>query len=97
MSDAKPISSLADPSCQLTVGRDPLSDPQLYKSIVGILQYATVTRPEISYAVNKGCQFMHQPSDLHWIAVKHILRYLERTLSHGLLLRPITDNHLVAL
>ena len=34
-------------------GSDPVNDPQLYRSIVGALQYASITRPEISYAVKK--------------------------------------------
>lgn len=33
--------------------------PQQYRSIVGALQYLTITRLEISFAVNKVAQFMH--------------------------------------
>jgi hypothetical protein len=47
-----------------------------YRSIVGALQYLTLTRPNISFHVNKVCQFLHQPTTVHWIAVKQILRYL---------------------
>lgn len=68
-------------------GSDPFSDPTLYRSIVGALQYATITRPELCYSVNKVCQFMASPLESHWKAVKRILRYLKGTLSHGLLLR----------
>lgn len=32
---------------------NPFDDPQLYRSIVGALQYATITRPDISFAVNR--------------------------------------------
>ena len=39
----------------------PFSDPTLYRSIVGGLQYLTFTRPDLSYAVNLVCQFMHNP------------------------------------
>ena len=56
--------------------------------MVGALQYATLTRPKISFAVNKVCQFMAAPLDSHWTVVKRILRYLKGTLSHGLLLQP---------
>lgn len=59
-------------------------DVRLYRSTVGALQYATLTRPEISYCVNKVCQFMHTPLLIHWQAVKRILRYLCGTLNHGL-------------
>ena len=55
---------------------------------MGALQYATLTRPEISLAVNKVCQYMANPLDSHWAVAKRILRYLKGTLSHGLLLQP---------
>ena len=38
---------------------DPLPDPTSYRSIVGALQYCTITRPDLSFAVNQVCQFMH--------------------------------------
>lgn len=50
-----------------------------YISIVGVLQYATITRPEISCSVNKVSQFMANPFYAHWKAVKKILRYLSGT------------------
>nr|CAD1837078.1 unnamed protein product [Ananas comosus var. bracteatus] len=50
--------------------------------------YITLTRLDIAYAMNQVCQFMHQPSKVHWMAVKRILRYLKGTITHGLLLRP---------
>ena len=59
-------------------------DSTRYRSIVGALQYLTLTRPDISYSVNKVCQFLHAPTSAHWTAVKWILRYLQGTQSHGL-------------
>jgi histone deacetylase 1/2 len=47
-----------------------------------------MTRPDLSFAVNKVCQYLHAPRCTHWSAVKHILRYVQATSSHGLLLQP---------
>lgn len=68
-------------------GGSTLTDPTLYRSVVGALQYATITRPEITYAVNKVCQFLADPCEDHWKAVKRILRYLKGSITHGLLLQ----------
>lgn len=59
-------------------------DSTRYMSIVGALQYLTLTRPDISFAVNKVCQYLHAPTLVHWTAVKHILRYLKNTTRLGL-------------
>ena len=36
-------------------------DATEYRSLVGGPQYLTITRPDISYAVNRVCQFLHAP------------------------------------
>jgi histone deacetylase 1/2 len=55
-----------------------------YRNMVGALQYLTLTRPDISYAVNKVCQYLHAPTTVHWTAAKRIWRYVKHTLSMGL-------------
>lgn len=62
--------------------------PEQYLSIVGALQYLTFTRPDIAFAVNQCCQFMHNPLDIHVVAVKRILRYLSGTLDFGIHFNP---------
>jgi histone deacetylase 1/2 len=62
-------------------------DSTKYRSMVGALQYLTLTRPYICFAVNKVCQFLHAPTTAHWSAVKRILRYVQGTLTTGLQVR----------
>ncbi|GJV64683.1 putative RNA-directed DNA polymerase [Tanacetum coccineum] len=49
--------------------------------------YVTLSRLDITYAVNKVCQFMHSPTTNHWSAVKRILCYLRGTSDYGLLIK----------
>jgi histone deacetylase 1/2 len=67
-----------------------LPDPTEYKRVVGALQYCIISRPNISYAVNQLCQFMHNPQDTHWMAVKRVLRYLKGTVDYRLFYSPST-------
>ena len=62
-------------------------------SISKSIKYATITRPEISFSVNKVCLFMSKPFEQHWTAVKRILRYLKGTISWGLLFQPASSKH----
>jgi hypothetical protein len=88
MSEAKPVKTPMSTAHTLTLlSGDTLTDPSPYRSLVGALQYLSLTRPNISFAVNKVSQFMHRPTSLHLQAVKRILRYLKSTISYGLLLR----------
>lgn len=59
----------------------------VYRSTVGALQYLSLTPPDISFAVNKACQFLSAPTDVHWSAVKRVLRYVKETLKVGLSIR----------
>lgn len=64
---------------------NPISDPALYRSIVGSLVYLTVTRPDIAHAVQLVSQFVSDPRRLHLTVVHRIIRYLRSTPMHGLL------------
>ena len=70
---------------------DPMTDVTHYRSVVGALQYVTLTRPDIAFVVNKACQVMQQPTTAHWLSVKRILRYLRGTMQDGLLLSPSSN------
>ncbi|CAL8085814.1 unnamed protein product [Prunus armeniaca] len=86
---SKPVSTplAAKVSLSLLDGT-PLASPTEFREIVGSLQYLTLTRPDIAYAVNTVAQFMSSPRAPHLIAAKRILRYVKGTLDHGLVFRP---------
>lgn len=73
-------------SCRRTSSGGASLVPTNYGSVVGALQYLTITRPDISYAVNKVCQFKQTPSFTQLVVVKRIIPYIKETISHGLML-----------
>ena len=89
MVGAKPLASPTVATTKLSSTEGELiSDPSTYCQIIGALQYCTITRPDISYAVNQLCQYMHQPRTPHLQAMKRVLRYLKGTVNHGLFYTP---------
>jgi histone deacetylase 1/2 len=83
MTSYKPVDTLVSPSKIILLPDHSFSDPTQFRQIVSALQYLTFTRPDICFAVNRVCQFMHAPTDSHWAVVKRILRYLKGTTSYG--------------
>ncbi|GKB25397.1 ribonuclease H-like domain-containing protein [Tanacetum coccineum] len=93
MANYNPTRMLVDIESKLGSNRDPISDPTLYHSLAGGLQYLTFTHPDISYAVQRVCLHMHDPREPHLEALKIVLRYVRDTLDFGLqLYASITDN-----
>lgn len=84
MSNCKPALTPADTSTKFDGTRHPVSDPTLYRSLVGALQYLTFTRPDITYLVQHVYLFMHDPREPHFMDLKCIWRYVRGTLDHGL-------------
>jgi hypothetical protein len=96
MADCKPCTNPVD--LQAKLARDsgpPVEDASQFRSIAGVLQYLTFTRPDIVYAVQQICLHMHDPREPHLMAMKRILRYLQGTPDYGLLLRRSNSSDLV--
>ncbi|XP_022872894.1 uncharacterized protein LOC111391851 [Olea europaea var. sylvestris] len=94
--DSKPVCTPLVVAQHLsTMGLD-FDDPHLFRSLVGALQYLTITRPDITHAVSVVSQFMHKPSISHFLAVKRILRYIKGTLRFGLSFTPSSSRELLA-
>jgi hypothetical protein len=57
-----------------------------YAACVGALVYAaTMTRPDIAYAVGSLCRYMAAPTKEHWQVAKRVLSYLAGTASIGII------------
>uniref|UniRef100_A0A453L337 Reverse transcriptase Ty1/copia-type domain-containing protein n=1 Tax=Aegilops tauschii subsp. strangulata TaxID=200361 RepID=A0A453L337_AEGTS len=62
MLNCKPISTPVDTSSKLSATSGaPYPDPTHYRRLAGALQYLTLTRPDLSYAVQQLCLVMHAP------------------------------------
>lgn len=70
MTSCKPLSTPLSTSEKLSVHQGDLlgsNDATNYRSVVGALQYLTLTRLDLSYSVNKVCQYLHAPTMVHWM------------------------------
>jgi hypothetical protein len=61
-----------------------LVDPTMYRQLIGSLMYMIHTRLDICYEVIAMSQFMTELRQIHWVATKHILRYLRGTITYCL-------------
>ncbi|XP_021741374.1 uncharacterized protein LOC110707661 [Chenopodium quinoa] len=96
MASCKPAATPVDTQSKLSAKTGPKShDPTLYRSLAGVLQYLTFTCPDIAYAVQQVCLFMHDPTQTHYDALKCILRYIQDSIDHGLHLYPSSSMHLI--
>ena len=85
MKDCKPCATPVDLKSKLKDKEGkPVSNPTDYRSLAGALQYLTFTRPDIAYAVQQICLFMHDPREPHLQALKRIVRYVQGTKPKGL-------------
>ncbi|XP_071695697.1 uncharacterized mitochondrial protein AtMg00810-like [Rutidosis leptorrhynchoides] len=72
MHGAKEVST---PMCTAIVltqsdGNTTAIDASVYCKTIGQLQYLAMTRPDVAFSTNKLSQYMHNPSKIHWHALK---------------------------
>ncbi|GKE43335.1 ribonuclease H-like domain-containing protein, partial [Tanacetum coccineum] len=76
MVNCNPSRTPIDTESKLGADGDLVTDLALYRRLAGALQYLTFTRPDISYAVQHVCLYMHDHWEPHFSALKPILRYV---------------------
>lgn len=87
MNSAKPTSTLMATSVNIRLkdGLDPTNATQ-YRQLIGSIQYKTLIRPDVAFAINRLSQVMNALIETHWTHIKQILSYLKGTIHHGLFL-----------
>lgn len=81
----KPSSIPMDPTVKLTrTTGTPLVNITHYRELIGRLLYLTITRPDITFAVNNLSQFLSCPTDVHLQAAHKVLRYIKGNPGQGL-------------
>lgn len=91
------VSSPLDPSVKLFVASGSLlTDPTVYRWLIGKLNYLTHTRPDLSFAILILSQFMQSPCLDQLVAACRVLQYLQDSLGQGLLLNSNPSMSLLA-
>ncbi|XP_014496849.1 uncharacterized protein LOC106758439 [Vigna radiata var. radiata] len=73
-----------------------LDDPQSYRRLIGKLLYLTNTRPDLCFTINLLSQFMQFPTNSHYQAIQHVLRYIKSSPSERLFFAADSSKHLKA-
>lgn len=88
MFDSNPVKLPKDPNQRLTNEMSPITENEIqkmenipYQEAVGSMLYLQqCTRPDISFSIAIVSQFNQNPGNVHWMAVKRLLRYLRGTI-----------------
>jgi hypothetical protein len=84
MASCRPVSTPVDLKGKLLADGAAIDNASDYRSLAGALQYLTITRPDLAFAVQQACLHMHDPRAPHMTMLKRILRYVSGTKSLGL-------------
>lgn len=84
MTDAKPLCSPMDPTVRLD-DKDSKDVDVPYREAIGCLNYvSTISRPDITFAVNTLARYSGNPKAVHWNAIKRLLAYLKGTVNYAI-------------
>lgn len=96
MSNCHPVKTPADFGLKLHSDRDGKKvNNTSYKQIVGNLMYLLATRLEIMHSVNLISRYMENHTQLHLLAAKRILRYLQGAKGYRLFYKKGENSDLI--
>ena len=96
MGNSNSVKNLVVPGFKLVKDEGNASvDATTYK-MVGSLMYLTATRLDLAYVVCLNNRFMERPTEVHQLAVKRVLRYLNGTAELGIFYKRGVEEKLVA-
>nr|XP_016483297.1 PREDICTED: uncharacterized mitochondrial protein AtMg00810-like [Nicotiana tabacum] len=90
------VSCPLDPSVRLLAQTDPIPDPNLYRYLLGKLNYLTHTKPNLSFIVHRLSQYMQDSRQTHLNASLRVLRYLFKDPGLGLFMSSSPSYQLLA-
>lgn len=74
MTNCKPLFTLMEQNLKLTsIEGNQFENDTKYRELIGRLIYLTIARLDISFLVGILSQFMYQPCEGHWVAMKRVL------------------------
>ena len=71
-----------------------LSNPTVYRSLIGGLMYALITRPDVAASVSICARYLQAPRQVHLDAARRILRYLYVTRNMPLVYPRVSPSEL---
>ena len=81
----KPVKTPMEPNLKLSKEEgELLTDPMIYRHLIGKLLYVTITRPDLSFVVNCLSEFMTSPRQPQLLATHRILQYVKGQPRQGL-------------
>ncbi|CAM8960842.1 unnamed protein product [Rhodiola kirilowii] len=90
--DSKPVQTPLETKHGLCKSTSPsITDPTMYRKLVGKLIYLTITRPDLAFAVHTLSQFMATPAEDHLKAAHRLLRYIKLAPAQGILFSATSD------
>lgn len=82
------INLMATKTTPTEVDLQPYLNQIFYRQLVDALQYLTIIRLDLVSLLNKLCQYIHNPINLHFQQLKQVLRYIKAMFDYGLLVQP---------